>query len=207
MEHHQPACCTKSYQTRSLTYLSLERSRAPCARTFQLTTPFQTAAEWMRSKYPPTTVSNVTFPFINYFVELNAVFENVCVCVAYSCNRVIRWIKLHEVCTKPLLTVCMSIATAVNQRSKRTPAFCTPPYPCTQPNCRCICGCCGIVCADFPKTSIVCTWYFNTLLQKWTCGFYFNELYYVTFLNPQTCQYNGVTYLPWKTMTIRRLSS
>lgn len=87
-------------------------------------------------------------------------------------------------------------SSAVGHRTKRTPAFCAT---CSGPgvvNCRCICGCCGIVCADYPTSGTVCTWYYNYGTNQWVCTFYYRRLYAIYTMAWPTCTYGGYRYLP-----------
>jgi hypothetical protein len=81
-------------------------------------------------------------------------------------------------------------STAVDHRSKRTPAFCAT---CNRYNCLCACGCCSMVCAWF-STSTYILRYANGV---WYCTYYYvpGYLYAVYTLRP-TCAYSGRYYNP-----------
>jgi len=81
-------------------------------------------------------------------------------------------------------------STAVDHRSKRTPAFCAT---CNRPYCRCACGCCSMVCAWFSSSTCI-TRYIG---GSWYCTYYYytGYLYAVYSLSP-SCTYYGRYYWP-----------
>lgn len=81
-------------------------------------------------------------------------------------------------------------STAVDHRSKRTPAFCAT---CNRYNCLCACGCCSRVCAWFASTTYILRYSGGV----WYCTYYYytGYLYAIYGLQP-TCSYSGRIYNP-----------